>query len=62
MNLKEAFRYQNKLQSFLDEAQRMLDRDDTHACLCCDQTLAGHFRSQRVNTADDVAPQLVIEL
>lgn len=27
MNLKEAFRYQNKLQSFLDEAQRMLDRD-----------------------------------
>ena len=27
MNLKEAFRYQNKLQSFLDEAQSILDRD-----------------------------------
>ena len=27
MNVKEAFRYQNKLQSFLDEAQHMLDRD-----------------------------------
>lgn len=27
MNLKEAFRYQNKLQSFLDEAQSTLDRD-----------------------------------
>ena len=24
MNLKEAFRYQNKLQSFLDEAQSIL--------------------------------------
>ena len=40
----------------------MLDRDDTHACLCCDQALAGHLRPQQVNTADDVAPQLVIEL
>ena len=29
MNLKEAFRYQNKLQSFLDEAQSTLDRDST---------------------------------
>ena len=27
MNLKEAFRYQNKLQSFMDEAQHILDRD-----------------------------------
>ena len=27
MNLKEAFRYQNKLQSFLDDAQSILDRD-----------------------------------
>ena len=27
MNLKEAFRYQNKLQSFMDEAQDILDRD-----------------------------------
>ena len=27
MNLKEAFRYQNKLQSFLDEAQSILDHD-----------------------------------
>ena len=27
MNLKEAFRYQNKLQAFLDEAQSILDRD-----------------------------------
>ena len=27
MNLKEAFRYQNKLQSFMDEAQEILDRD-----------------------------------
>lgn len=27
MNLKEAFRYQNKLQSFLDEAQGVLDED-----------------------------------
>ncbi len=27
MNLKEAFRYQNKLQSFMDEAQCILDRD-----------------------------------
>ena len=27
MNLKEAFRYQNKLQSFLDNAQSILDRD-----------------------------------
>jgi len=27
MNLKEAFRYQNKLQSFMDEAQSVLDRD-----------------------------------
>ena len=27
MNLKEAFRYQNKLQSFMDEAQGILDRD-----------------------------------
>ena len=27
MNLKEAFRYQNKLQSFIDEAQSILDRD-----------------------------------
>ena len=27
MNLKEAFRYQNKLQSFLDEAQSILARD-----------------------------------
>ena len=44
------------------DRQRVLDRDDTHACLCCDQALAGHLRPQRVNTADDVAPQLVIEL
>lgn len=28
MNLKEAFRYQNKLQSLMDEAQRILDSDD----------------------------------
>ena len=27
MNLKEAFRYQNKLQSFLDEAQGILSSD-----------------------------------
>ncbi len=27
MNLKEAFRYQNKLQAFLDEAQGILDED-----------------------------------
>lgn len=27
MNLKEAFRYQNKLQAFLEEAQNTLDRD-----------------------------------
>ena len=27
MNLKDAFRYQNKLQSFMDEAQEILDRD-----------------------------------
>lgn len=27
MNLKEAFRYQNKLQSFMDVAQEILDRD-----------------------------------
>lgn len=27
MNLKEAFRFQNKLQSFMDEAQRILARD-----------------------------------
>ena len=27
MNLKEAFRCQNKLQSFLDDAQSILDRD-----------------------------------
>lgn len=27
MNLKEAFRYQNKLQSFMDETQEILDRD-----------------------------------
>ena len=27
MNLKEAFRYQNKLQSLMDEAQGILDRD-----------------------------------
>ena len=27
MNLKEAFRYQNKLQSFMDEAQSILDSD-----------------------------------
>ena len=27
MNLKDAFRYQNKLQSFMDETQRILDRD-----------------------------------
>lgn len=27
MNLKEAFRYQNKLQSLLDEAQGILDCD-----------------------------------
>jgi len=27
MNLKEAFRFQNKLQSFMDEAQGILDRD-----------------------------------
>lgn len=27
MNLKEAFRYQNKLQSFMDEAHGILDRD-----------------------------------
>lgn len=27
MNLKEAFRYQNKLQAFMDEAQSILDRD-----------------------------------
>ena len=28
LNLKEAFRYQNKLQSFLDEAQAILNRDE----------------------------------
>ena len=28
MNLKEAFRYQNKLQSFMDEAQGILDREN----------------------------------
>lgn len=27
MNLKEAFRYQNRIQSFMDEAQNILDRD-----------------------------------
>ena len=27
MNLKEAFRYQNKIQAFMDEAQSILDRD-----------------------------------
>ncbi len=27
MNLKEAFRYQNKIQSFMDEAQSVLDLD-----------------------------------
>ena len=27
MNLKEAFRYQNKLQSFMDEAQEILNRE-----------------------------------
>ena len=27
MNLKEAFRYQNKLQAFLEEAHSTLDRD-----------------------------------
>ena len=27
MNLKEAFRYQNKLQSFMDEAHGILERD-----------------------------------
>ena len=27
MNLKEAFRFQNKIQSFMDEAQGILDRD-----------------------------------
>ena len=27
MNLKEAFRYQNRLQSFMAEAQSILDRD-----------------------------------
>ena len=27
MNLKEAFRFQNKLQSVLDEAQRVLEAD-----------------------------------
>ena len=27
MNLKEAFRYQNKLQTFMDEAQSILDRE-----------------------------------
>ena len=28
MNLKEAFRYQNKLQSFMDEAQAILSREE----------------------------------
>ena len=28
MNLKEAFRYQNKLQSFIDEAQGILSREE----------------------------------
>lgn len=28
MNLKEAFRYQNKLQSFMDEAQGILSREE----------------------------------
>ena len=28
MNLKEAFRYQNKLQSFMDEAQQVLDYNE----------------------------------
>ncbi len=27
MNSKEAFRFQNKIQSFMDEAQNILDRD-----------------------------------
>ena len=27
MNLKEAFRYQNKIQAFMDEAQGILNRD-----------------------------------
>ena len=27
MNLKEAFRYQNKLQSFMDEAQEILNHE-----------------------------------
>ena len=27
MNLKEAFRFQNKIQAFMDEVQRILDRD-----------------------------------
>ena len=27
MNLKEAFHYQNKIQSFMDEAKEILDRD-----------------------------------
>lgn len=27
MNLKEAFRYQNKLQALMDEAQNLLGRD-----------------------------------
>ena len=28
MNLKEAFRYQNKLQSFMDEVQAILCREE----------------------------------
>ena len=32
MNLKEAFRYQNKLQALLDEAQGILDCDSSDEC------------------------------
>ena len=56
MNLKEAFRYQNKLQSFLDEAQGILDEDRNIT-----KVENTHFRHKVMAEAEDetilVAPE-----
>lgn len=48
MNLKDAFRYQNKLQSFLEEAQQILDCDENIT-----KTESTYYRHRVIPEAED---------
>ena len=54
MNLKEAFRFQNKLGSLMEEAQGILSRDEyafghTADAVCCGNLLRKKPQAQRIS-------------